>query len=655
MSQNWHKISLMIQAHLGCIQYPDFPEAAKIKKQLMSERKAIFEKLNRLTRAVIDCKEHDCDAVGMKNALEFARALAAECWEGRATQLTQIPNIGPVGMRKLASKGIRTVLELANREPQDIERSLSRQPPFGNTILSSLEKFPRLDFDLAVVGHKIQRVGEPAVNIEIEATLRYLNRKGPPNWRNRGPPLTFLAESSDGVLGFFWRGNIRKLDSQNGLKLKFTVALRDISHSIACHFSCEGIVGTSVSKAVHHNIPASAFPKQPKATAARAAPKQSTVPEFMDDDGIDDTELLGLVHQTETAHSISTFTTEPLTELEFDDFPSIEDLLEIEESEMQMKSHHKPAREPVQLPNGKWQCNHVCSGGTLTKAGKACNHRCCEEGLDKPRKHTPRVKRKAGEVSGDDEQERSQDKGSQQSQSTLHATQHSSQSIAKPPKRNKVVNSHQPAKMKPYSPSRPSNKTPQVLATKPLGLGDVKIECIDLSFSDEEDQTQRVGNSVLDSHSHVTTTSPVSDNDDCIMLDNSSSPFGYACPLTYSRHFRAGAKDEMLYEGISRKFEQAKRAGQSDEVGNIDDFDDGATVCVSNSPMFGDQSPVKCSVVGGSAEEQERIKSNTVDLKDCTEAAGWKREDDPKWLSEMKLDAESMELVKSLRGYVTFI
>jgi ATP-dependent DNA helicase HFM1/MER3 len=40
-------------------------------------------------------------------------------------------------------------------------------------------------------------------------------------------------------------------------------------------------------------------------------------------------------------------------------------------------------REPAQLANGKWACNHAC------KDKKACKHFCCKEGMDKPpKKHT---------------------------------------------------------------------------------------------------------------------------------------------------------------------------------------------------------------------------------------------------------------------------
>jgi ATP-dependent DNA helicase HFM1/MER3 len=44
-------------------------------------------------------------------------------------------------------------------------------------------------------------------------------------------------------------------------------------------------------------------------------------------------------------------------------------------------------REPVQLANGRWACNHPC------KDKKACKHFCCKEGMDKPPKKSPTTKR----------------------------------------------------------------------------------------------------------------------------------------------------------------------------------------------------------------------------------------------------------------------
>ncbi|KXX76301.1 ATP-dependent DNA helicase MER3 [Madurella mycetomatis] len=422
INQTRHKISLMIQAHLGCVQYPDSPDAAKVRHQLMVERKLVFERLNRLIRAVIDCKGHDRDSISTKSALELARAIAAESWESRATQLTQVPGIGPAGMRKLASQNIRTVLELADKSHDEIERLMSRQPPFGKNLQVHLERFPRLAMDVEMVGRNIQPRSQEPVMIDVKVTLRYLNRKGLPNWLQRVPPLTFFAESDDGILVYFWRGSIKKLESQSGFELRFSVGLRSVHQSINCHFSCEDIVGTMVSQSLEPNLPPSTFPSLPVATVCESGLHSKVRGRrYSDNDGIDDVDLLLAVEQV-LAHPSMTTEVKPIDRAEDDEYIPVEDLLNVSGSE-RIKAVHDGERrsaagshgdedgipgtqtvigEPVQLPNGKWKCSHLCSGGVPTRSGKPCNHRCCKEGIDRPRKcPSQRPKRTAEELSAE--------------------------------------------------------------------------------------------------------------------------------------------------------------------------------------------------------------------------------------------------------------
>jgi ribosome assembly protein YihI (activator of Der GTPase) len=48
------------------------------------------------------------------------------------------------------------------------------------------------------------------------------------------------------------------------------------------------------------------------------------------------------------------------------------------------------------MANGKWTCSHACANGKVLKNGKQCKHRCCHEGLDKPRK----MKKRADDFNG---------------------------------------------------------------------------------------------------------------------------------------------------------------------------------------------------------------------------------------------------------------
>jgi len=407
VNQTWHKVFLMIQVHLGSIQYTDSSEGGKLQRNLMGEKKAIFERLQRLARAVIDCKGYDRDAVGVRTALELARALAAESWEGRTTQLTQIPGIGPVGMRKLAGKNIRTVLELVSKEADEIERLMSRQPPFGKKMKADLEKFPQLALDLTTSGHKLQpRKTEEPVVINVTATIRYLNRKTAPMWKERSPVLTFFAESDNGTLVYFWRGTMRKVDKVNGLELKFTAGLQNATSRITCHLSCEEIVGTEVTKVLQHGLADSIFPPGSSASVPSLPGPRSTGDsfEYQSNDGLDDNDLIEAAERAMAASSSIHEKAETklrcvengqsqvedsivLSSCDEPRHQQFNDQLAAEGDEDAHLDHEGDSHsEPVQLPNGRWRCNHACSGDGRTKSGKPCTHKCCKEGLDKPRK-----------------------------------------------------------------------------------------------------------------------------------------------------------------------------------------------------------------------------------------------------------------------------
>ncbi|KAL2134070.1 hypothetical protein VTI74DRAFT_1066 [Chaetomium olivicolor] len=686
VGQTRHKVSLMIQAQLGCVQYPDSGDAAKLRRQIMVERKLVFERLNRLVRAVIDCKGYDRDSVGTKTALELARSLAAESWEGRATQLTQVPNIGPVGMRKLASRDIRTVLDLANKNYDEIERLMSRQPPFGKKLQDTLDKFPRLAVEAAVMGHRVQPRAEEPVLVEVKATLRYLNRKGPPNWLNRVPALTFLAETSTGTLVYFWRGSMRNLDKQAGFELQFSVGLHEAKEQIICHFSCEEIVGTIVSKTLDHEVPASAFPVRPLVVAADTSQggNEDEV-EYLDDDGFDESDLI-LVAEQAVSRPEQQAAPKHMTDLELDDYPSVDELIEMASTEKpsrdrfdnhlaghdeedEISSTQLSMREPVQLPNGRWQ-----------------------EGLDKPRRRpVQRAKRKREE---------------EEDGRIITAVPGPSQQRPQPPLQKALNPAPGSQTKRPKMHSTPW-RTQIKLAQPPTGLAKAQktdrqnmsldsmgLECIDLSFTDDEDDFLRlpadppsvkVGNPakniaptegekrkvqenvthregidsnnqsrplhndrccVKSSTAHTAQENSHQhdyfDDDNFSVLDEWVFTQGPARPGRSSSAFKSGASDEVLYQGISRKFPEAGASSPLEEI--IDKHVQATTDRVDkpgnqSSSLFielevpdlnpdHDMSPAKPGVL-------EPVSS---------------RDNEPAWVAEF--DAEFVDM---FRGYVTFV
>ena len=378
-----HKISLIIQAQLGGV---DFPKSSKDGSnnqgqyygQYSTEKNIIFERIQRLVRCIIDCKSYDCDAIATRHALDLARSLAAEYWENSNLQLRQVPQIGPATNQKLAAGNISSVEQLASMNTADIERIMSRNPPYGRRLLDTLIEFPRLTLTAEIIGKLFSKPGENP-KIKIRACLGFRNTKIP-LWQKKRPSLTFMAESSNGTLVFFWRANISKLDK--GTDVEFMAELCGPEDEFTCHIACDQIVGTIQSFKLTPNIPESAFPppKTVKKTKnAIVEDNQNEIDEFGGDDFNDD-DMIAAVKDADVAGDYSS-----------DEFVEIAEMDTISGTKAQEIEETASALESVQMDNGRWTCNHTCGRGNLLKNGQTCKHKCCAEGLEKPRKPRKRV------------------------------------------------------------------------------------------------------------------------------------------------------------------------------------------------------------------------------------------------------------------------
>lgn len=150
-----HKVSLLTQAVLGGLDLRHDDRFKGASLQLNADVSTIFQHSIRLIRCIIDCKIHQSDSVGTRNALELSRSLGARAWDDSPLQMTQVSKIGPVAVRKLVSAGIRTIDDLENTEPHKIDNILSKNPPFGLTILSDLKTFPKLRVALKAMGEPV--------------------------------------------------------------------------------------------------------------------------------------------------------------------------------------------------------------------------------------------------------------------------------------------------------------------------------------------------------------------------------------------------------------------------------------------------------------------------------------------------------------------
>lgn len=633
----------MVQLHLGGADYPDSSESQKQRHQLRAEKKGIFERLQRLVRCVAECKGHECDSVSTNTALELARSLAAGAWEGRPSELLQIPAIGPVNMRKLVSQGVKAVKDLVHKNHGELEHCMSRKPPFGNTMSNHLKQFPLLDFTLALPSREYTSISDEAISVPVVATLRYLNETGLPNWHNKVPSVTFVAETTTGLLVYFWKGRLDKIPTGTGLELRFSAEIKAPDERIVCHFSCEEIVGTVVSKSLEHSIPVSSFRQlkqrsqqldtaqamsgPPETKAGKAVAKDVSLPhstdtsllqEMLDDADAVEAAAALLAHDDKLqASKDASRKTDSQKSAETNysdgDFPMIEDILQavsppspfsLQPAQSQTpgtyRSSAEPASEgdiaekdPVRLPNGKWQCNHACTGGALTKAGKRCTHRCCLEGLDKPRK----IKPKAAESKKRKAEGPSEPGENKAAASTTSAGP--SNISAKPAKKQRLGKQPESTQDAANTPWKPMFHPPSDGETTAARCGDFKYEPIDLSNLDDDygdlpdlaglasyktkhkahgadvfgaDNTpaSSMASSLMDDYmpsAPPATTTDYGDLDDDFdddfdfempsaaeqgfLAQDSSSPATRRTAATDGA-FRSGAQDAMLFTGIAR-------------------------------------------------------------------------------------------------------
>lgn len=395
-----HKVSLLIQMELGHVEMTNMTGFAR--QHIRMETNRVLEVMHRLIRAVIECKGSDADGPACWAALELARSMTARAWEGKSMQLLQVPQLGPVLMRKLVSSNIRTVAELADTDAGTIERIASRNPPFGRKMLDSLATFPRLTIAAKIKHSTVGADGRPL--IQIDAFLAFSNAKG--KWQGKIPIATFLAVTSEGVSAYFWRDSLKTFTEKdhNTCLIHFTWSPDCIEEKVICRFACEEIVGTVVSTELGHNLPAWHFPPRPQ-EPVQPTPnlhKASTHSSF--DDEIDDDDILRLVKRGAEEEE-----EELEYEMEENSYPLMDREGNIEEATQKPpnRSKHRPSQPesvsmalqgPVQLPNGRYKCGHSCSqaGGGKTARGHGCGHDCCRNGS----KHPPRrggSKRKAQE------------------------------------------------------------------------------------------------------------------------------------------------------------------------------------------------------------------------------------------------------------------
>ncbi|KAH6900680.1 hypothetical protein B0T10DRAFT_534948 [Thelonectria olida] len=259
LSQPWHKIFLLVQIDLLRTGWPR-KLGAPAHKELHQNLHRIYSLLDQVLRCLVDILGERNDGSGVSTALDVLRSVKAGVWEGSEKQLLQVEGIGMVKMNRLIEAGIKTIQQLSRVEFYNIERLLSRNPPFGQKISHDLAGFPVLTLSLEVLGEYIpqsigsvkhtnsEQVAHDAVgsssgpNWIIRVVLGFTNKQVP-CWKKKTPWSSLVIVGDDGRLVWFWRGGLKRLvggkEMVIGVRASKGEALKVI-------FTCEETVGTMV-------------------------------------------------------------------------------------------------------------------------------------------------------------------------------------------------------------------------------------------------------------------------------------------------------------------------------------------------------------------------------------------------------------------------
>lgn len=244
VKEPWHKVFLLAQLELSQIPWPS-KISAEGRKQLYQEKGKLYSLLDRMLRCTIDLMGYRNDGRGVNVGLDVLRSIKSLVWEGGGMELRQIKGIGQVMANKLANAGVTTVHQLADLECYHIERLLSRNPPFGQTLIRRLAGFPRLSLSSTIVrsGSK-PRMGDTERVVKFD--ISYENTELP-LWNERAPWTTLVVEGQDGRLVWFWRGNVKMLKDGKSMVVKIQALEGEV---LTVTFACEEIVGTLVRQSM---------------------------------------------------------------------------------------------------------------------------------------------------------------------------------------------------------------------------------------------------------------------------------------------------------------------------------------------------------------------------------------------------------------------
>ncbi|UZP46208.1 hypothetical protein NXS19_014020 [Fusarium pseudograminearum] len=251
ISKPWHKVILLVQIELTKSGWPNKLKG-EARKELHKELAQMCKLLDRVLRCLADILGERGDGRGLQTTLDLLRSVKARVWEKSNNHLLQVEGIGPAKKDRLVKANIKTIKDLAKMEFYHIERILSRNPPFGQTLLHKVAGFPILTLDFEVIGQYTPETPTPLPVSGTQtageslwiarAVLGFTNEKTP-SWNASVPWTTLVVEGGNGRLVWFWRGSAKRLAGSKEMIIGLSAKSGE---QLKVSFACEEIVGTTV-------------------------------------------------------------------------------------------------------------------------------------------------------------------------------------------------------------------------------------------------------------------------------------------------------------------------------------------------------------------------------------------------------------------------
>ncbi|CDR88582.1 related to HFM1-DNA/RNA helicase [Sporisorium scitamineum] len=258
------KISLLIQAQLAAINLSQLSQPATGEASPYMDIKRIIPHATRIARAVVDIAIYRQDGNACKAALDLARSIAAEAWDGSPAMLRQVDQIGERSIKALANAGITTWQSLASSTSAKIEMILNRHPPFGSKVIAAAQSVPRIGLEVmqrssspstssftSLPANRIKDpsaaavIAPPGIKVVLDVTIRIENRATcmlKSKKSKMALSVCILTLRADGSYVDFRRMPIWRFDSEKRFTLY--VYLEDPRMRVLTYAACDEIAGT---------------------------------------------------------------------------------------------------------------------------------------------------------------------------------------------------------------------------------------------------------------------------------------------------------------------------------------------------------------------------------------------------------------------------